>query len=157
MNDLRNPLRLSLICRRKESSLSFSGSPVYERLSIPPQLKWWHAMWWTAHGGLTVCIHFHGTSSASLLSLYSSFVGLLGTGISTDQLFPYWHVLAYAPTHSPEMLVLIFFISWCRKKPNQEATFLDEEKKLVIWSPKELDYHLVLETSYCAHPILLHV
>lgn len=112
MNDLRNTLQLSLICRQKESSLSCSGSPVYERLSIPPQLQWWHCTWWAAHGGLTVCIHFHGTSSASLLSLYRSFVGILGTGISNDELFPYWHVLKHTPTHGPEMLALIFFISW---------------------------------------------
>lgn len=146
MNDLRNTLQLSLICRQKESSLSCSGSPVYERLSIPPQLQWWHCTWWAAHGGLTVCIHFHGTSSASLLSLYRSFVGILGMGISNIGMCSNVHqhtVLRCWPSFS--------------SSHDGEANFLHEEKKLLIWSPKELDYHLVLEVSYYVHPILLHV
>lgn len=144
---------------RRKSSLSCSGSPVCERLSIPPQLQWCHSTWWAAQGGLTLCIHFRGMGSAPLLSLHSSFLGLLGMGRSTDQLLPYRsYELLHTQRHSPEMLALVFSISWCRKKPDQEANFLDEEKeKLVSWSPKELDYHLVLEAPHNVHPILLHV
>lgn len=151
---MRNCLQLSDLLP-EGNPLSCSGSPVGERLSIPPQLQRCHSTWWAAQWGLTACIHFHGMSSAPLFSLYSSFLGLLSMGRSTDQLSPYRHELTHTQTHSPEMLALVFSISWCSKKPNQEANFLDEEKeKLVSWSPEELDYHLVLEAHHDVHPIL---
>lgn len=153
MNSLRNSLQLSLICCQKE----FLFLPL-SRLSMAPQLLWCHSMWWAAQGHLTVRIHFDGVGSGPLLSLYSSFLGLLGMERSTDQLLLYRHELIYTQAHSAEMLALAFSTSWCRKKQDQEANFLDEEKEnLVIWSPKELDYPLVVEAPHVVQRILLHV
>lgn len=141
---------------RRKSSLSWSESFVCERLPTPVTGVAIHTV---IIPGWPHCLHslpWHGQPTFTLpIQLLS---GTSCNGKKHWQAASTYGWIYTIHRCSALVLALDFSIPWCRKKPDQEANFLDEKKEKVIgWSPKVLDFPLVFEDCYGVYPVFLHV
>lgn len=141
---------------RRKPFLSWFGSPVCKRLSIPAVVP----IHMVVSPGWPHCLHslpWHGQHTFTLLIQLFSGTACYGKKHRSAASIQAW----IYTIHRCSALVLtrVFScITWCRKKPDQEANFLGEEKEKILgWSPKVQDYPLVFEAPYDVYPVFLHV
>lgn len=115
-----NVLRVSF-----QSSLIFCWKKILSLLWV---LVGGHSQW-------SPCTDCHGLC---LCSFYTALLGLCDMHWSTAQLPPYSHEDIHTEMCSLHIGVLVFSATWCRKKTEQEANFLDDERarlSFCLWGP----------------------